>query len=308
MHRKPVCDRGPHPLLGRGEKTERKFNRKKMEIIVQPKELAAGKLTDAHVAQAVKAISVDGYVVLENVVSHEHLDILRERMDADSQTLINAKKWGGAGKLIGHLQQGPPPFAPYIFTDIVANPYVVQVTKELLGPWLYNNFYNGNTNCPGSTTQPLHRDGAHLWPDQEVAHPTAEVVVNISPQDTIEENGSVELWPGSHLQVGGGGVDEEQEEARRKIAPPIRGNAKKGSAIIRDMRLWHRGVPNPSEAPRHMIAMIHRVSWLKSDRRLKYKTGCEVAFENSDLDHNAEFIDFAEKKIDDYDYLFNPRF
>jgi ectoine hydroxylase-related dioxygenase (phytanoyl-CoA dioxygenase family) len=182
------------------------------------------------------------------------------------------------------------------------------VTKELLGPGLYNNFYNGNTNSPGSTIQPLHRDGAHLWDDQEVAHPTTEVVVNISPQDTTEENGSVEIWPGSHLQVSGGGVDEEQEEARRKIAPPIRGNAKKGSAIIRDMRLWHRGVPNPSDKPRHMIALIYRASWLKSNRRLKYKTGCEAAFENSDLDHNAEFLDFAKKKIDDYDYLFNPRF
>ena len=279
-----------------------------MEITVQPKELALGQLTDAHVEQAVKAIRVDGYVVLENVIDPEHLDILHERMDADSQILINADKWGGAGRLKGHLQQGPPPFAPYIFKDIVANPCIVQVTKALLGPGLYNNFYNGNTNSPDSTTQPLHRDGVHLWSDQEVAHPTAEVVVNISPQDTCEENGSVELWPGSHLDVSGKRIDEEDEEKRREICPPIRGNAKKGSTLIRDMRLWHRGVPNLSDKPRHMIAMIHRASWLKSNRQLKYQTGCEDAFENSDLDHNAEFIDFVEKKIDDYDYLFNPRF
>ena len=274
-----------------------------MEITVQSEELASEKLSEAHVTQAVKAIRVDGYVILENVINHEHLDILRERMDADSQILIKAGKWGGAGQLKGHLQQGPPPFAPYIFRDIVANPYVIQVTKALLGPGLYNNFYNGNTNCPGSTTQPLHRDGAHLWPDQEVAHPTAEVVVNISPQDTMEENGSVELWPGSHLDVSGRQIDEAHEEARRKIAPPIRGTAKKGSALIRDLRLWHRGVPNPSDEPRHMIAMIHRVRWLRSTRRLKYRTGCEAAFENSELDPNAEFID---DEMDDY--LFNPKF
>ncbi|MXZ00408.1 phytanoyl-CoA dioxygenase family protein [Candidatus Poribacteria bacterium] len=279
-----------------------------MVITVQPRELASEKLTDAHVDEAVRAIRVNGYVVLENIINHEHLDILRERMDADSQILIKAEKWGGAGGLKGHLQQGPPPYAPYIFRDIVANPYVVQVTKALLGPGLYNNFYNGNTNCPGSTTQPLHRDGDHLWSVQEVAHPTAEVVVNISPQDTSKENGSVEIWPGSNLDIGERRISEEREAERRKIAPPVRGNAKKGSALIRDMRLWHRGVPNPSDEPRHMIAMIHRVSWLKTNRRLKYKTGCEVAFENSDLDHNAEFIDFAAEKIDAYDYLFNPRF
>ena len=44
-----------------------------MDITVQPEELAAGKLTEAHVEQALKAIRVDGYVVLENVISHEHL-------------------------------------------------------------------------------------------------------------------------------------------------------------------------------------------------------------------------------------------
>ena len=279
-----------------------------MVITVQPQELASEKLTDVHVDQAVQAIHVYGYVVLEDIINHEHLDILRERMDADSQILIKAEKWGGAGGLKGHLQQGPPPFAPYIFRDIVANPYVIQVTKALLGPGLYNNFYNGNTNCPGSTRQPLHRDGDHLWADQKMAHPAAQVVVNISPQDTSEENGSVELWPGSHLDVSGRRIDAEYEEQRLIIAPPVRGNAKKGSALIRDIRLWHRGVPNLSDEPRHMIAMIHRVSWLKSNRKLKYHTGCEAAFENSDLDPNAEFIDFAAKKIDDYDYLFNPRF
>ncbi len=279
-----------------------------MVITVQPQELASEKLTDAHVERAVQALRIDGYVVLENIINHDHLDILRERMDADAQILINAEKWGGAGHLKGHLQQGPPPFAPYIFSDIVANPYVIQITKALLGPGLYNGFYNGNTNCPGSGTQPLHRDADHLWADQEVAHPTAEVVVNISPQDTSEENGSVELWPGSHLDIGERRINEAREEERRKISPPIRGNAKKGSALIRDMRLWHRGVPNTSNKPRHMIAMIHRIHWLRSRRRLKYQTGCEAAFENSDLDHNAEFIDFTKEKIDDYHYLFNPRF
>ena len=274
-----------------------------MVITVKPKELSVGKLTDIHVKQAVEAILVHGYVILENIVKHQNLDILRERMDSDSQKLISVEKWGGAGMLKGHLQQGPPPYAPYIFKDIVANPYVIQVTKELLGEGVYNNFYNGNTNCPGSDTQPLHRDGDHLWQKQEVAHPTAAVVVNISPQDTTEDNGSVELWPGSHLDVSGRQIDNDFEAERREISPPTRGNARKGSVLIRDLRLWHRGVPNMSDEPRHMIAMIHCIRWLRSRRRLKYQIGCEKAFENSELDHNADFVD---ENLDDY--LFNPKF
>src|SRR5579871_1507190 len=152
-----------------------------MTITIAPKELAAGEISRAHLDQAIQALRGEGYVVLENVVSPAHLDVLREKMDEDSRKLIAAKKWGGAGRLPGHLQQGPPPFAPYVFPDIVANPFVIQVTRALLGEGVYNSFYNGNTNCPGSGTQPLHRDGSHLWPGLEVAHPAASVVVNISP-------------------------------------------------------------------------------------------------------------------------------
>jgi ectoine hydroxylase-related dioxygenase (phytanoyl-CoA dioxygenase family) len=274
-----------------------------MRISVTPEELKAGKISPARVSQAVEAIRVDGYVVLEDVVSHAHLDILRERMDEDSRKLIDAEKWGGAGQIKGHLQQGPPPFAPYIFADIVANPFVVQVTRELLGEGLYNSFYNGNTNSPGSGTQPLHRDSGHLWPAQKVAHPTASVVVNISPMDVTEENGAVELWPGTHLELtpATGRVDEETEAVRRRVTPPIRGCAKKGSALIRDIRLWHRGVPNPSDQPRHMIAMIHNIRWLQRGKPLKFGKGCEAAFAGSDLDPNAEFTG------EPIDYLFRPR-
>jgi ectoine hydroxylase-related dioxygenase (phytanoyl-CoA dioxygenase family) len=270
-----------------------------MTITVGREESAAGKISTTHLQQAVDALRTEGYVVLENVVSHEHLDRLRERMDEDSEKLIAAKKWGGAGQLPGHLQQGPPPFAPFVFSDIVANPFIIQVTRELLGEGLYNSFYNGNTNCPGSGTQPLHGDSRNLWPNMEVAHPAASVVINISPMDVSEENGSVELWPGSHLETRVyGRIDEAAEAARRKIAPPVRGNAKKGSALIRDMRLWHRGVPNRSDQPRHMIAMIHNVRWLQRSKPLRFNKGCEAAFANGELDHHAEFTD------ETLDYLF----
>jgi ectoine hydroxylase-related dioxygenase (phytanoyl-CoA dioxygenase family) len=150
--------------------------------------------------------------------------------------------------------------------------------------------------------QPLHRDSNHLWPKQTVAHPTASVVVNISPMDVSEANGAVELWPGTHLEITAPGpIDAATEAARRVAVPPVRGCAKKGSALIRDIRLWHRGVPNPSDQRRHMIAMIHNVRWLQRGKPLRYVKGCEAAFEGSDLDPNAEFVD------EPFDYLFRWR-
>lgn len=272
--------------------TEKKGS-KPVVISLTKKETESRRMSPRRLKQAVEAIRRDGYVVIENAVPHEPLDMLREKMDQDSRVLIDREQWGGAGQLKGHLQQGPPPFAPFVFREIVANPFVIQVNTTLLGEGIFNNFYNGNTNCPGSGTQPLHRDGPHLWPGHEPPHPTACVAVNISPHDVTAENGAVELWPGTHLHpFPENAIDEETEEAQRKVSPPVSGCAKKGSVLIRDMRLWHRGVPNRSDRPRHMIASVHCISWYRNRGPLMFNTGCEKAFpDDCGLNHNAEFIE-----------------
>jgi hypothetical protein len=261
-----------------------------MEITITPTERSQEQLTDEHLTQAVKAVRELGYVILADVINHDHLDLIRERMTADSHKLIAADKWGGAGSIKGHLQQGPPPFAPYIFRDIVANPFAIQVSHALLGDGLYNRFYNGNANTPGSGTQPLHADAPHLWPNMAVAHPVSSLVVNVTLVDATEENGSTEIWPGTHLLlITGQHISEDMEARRREVVPPVRANARKGSLVIRDMRLWHRGVPNQSNEIRHMIAMIHNIGWLQRPFKILYNTGCEAAFPPGPLDHNAEF-------------------
>ena len=271
-----------------------------MQITVTAEELRQEEMSAAHLAQAVQALQTEGFVILVDVVNHDHLDSLRERMTADSQKLISAEKWGGAGRIAGHLQQGPPPFAPYVFRDIVANPFAIQVTKAVLGEGLYNRFYNGNANCPGSGVQPLHADGPHLWPAMATAHPTSTLIVNVTLIDVTEENGSTEIWPGTHLiPMNEQRVSAEVEASRREITPPVRANTKKGSLLIRDNRLWHRGVPNHSNIVRHMIAMIHNIRWLQRPATLLFNSGCEEAFPAGDLDHNVAFTDQP------LDYLFS---
>ena len=263
-----------------------------MKIALSKQERSAEALSSANLNRAASAMRNDGYVVLEDIVAHAHLDQLRERMDRDSQQLVAAEQWSGAGGLPGHLMLGAPPFAPFVFRDIVANPFVIQLSQALLGDSFFNGLYSGNTNCPGNATQPLHRDADHLWPDLAVAHPVASLVVNIVPQDASDENGSTELWPGTHLDPSFGSViDAETEAARRAVAGPIRGDARKGSVLIRDIRLWHRGMPNQSDRPRHMIAMIHNIGWLARRGPLTFGRGCESAFTDSTLDHNVVFSD-----------------
>ena len=86
-----------------------------MEITISPEELANGEMSQTHLDQAVRAIREDGYVLLSDIISHAHLDLLREKMDEDLRTLMTASVLP-VNFVKQHLQQDPPPFAPLCFS------------------------------------------------------------------------------------------------------------------------------------------------------------------------------------------------
>ena len=266
-----------------------------------PAERGAGGLSGAHLAQALAAMRRDGILILQQVIDHAPLDSLKARMDRDSLELLAfCDSRGGNPRDRGHLQQGPPPFAPYVFSDYVANPMVADVLDAILGSGAYCEFYNGNTNCPGSTYQQLHLDAVHESSSATDAAPTSAVVVNVVPQDVDEHNGAVELWPGTHRIVAPTPVPEGSIESRRAEVPPIRGVFRKGDVLLRDSRLWHRGVPNPSNDYRHMLAMVFVGSNKPRGRPLLFSRDCEALLATAPLPFHATFTDQP------IDYLLGP--
>jgi len=266
-----------------------------MELNISSEELRSETLSDSHLEQACESVRSYGFVVLNDVVDHAHLDVIRERMEADLKEIMNLPVvphnfvWG-------NVQQDPPPFKEYVFRDVVANPWVAQITRALLGEGVFNDRFTGNTNLPGSFLQPVHTDSGQLWLGLDTAHPPVKLVINIAMDDAMEENGSIELWPGSHMDttlVSGGNlkVSEDMLEKRREIAPPVRGNTNKGSILIRDMRLWHRGMPNVSDKTRFMTAMIHSCRWFRRRTQVKFEIGCEDAFKNDNLESHVVFVE-----------------
>ena len=266
-----------------------------MEIDLTEEERKSETLSDTHLEQALEAIRTDGFVVLNDVVAHAHLDVMRERMVEDLQKILKLPLvphnfvWG-------NVQQDPPPYKECVFRDVVVNPWAAQVSRALLGEGVFNDYYSGNSNMPGSLLQPAHTDFGQLWAGLEVAHPPVRLAVNIAMDDALEENGSIELWPGSHMDttLASGGdlkVPEDVLEKRREIAPPVRGNTKKGSILIRDLRLWHRGMPNVSKETRFMIAMIHNCAWFRRKYQPQFEVGCEEVFESEGLGWHVGFVD-----------------
>jgi hypothetical protein len=275
-------------------------------IDISEDDRATGRLSAEDRRTAVNALRADGFVVLNDVVQPDHLDTLHERLVSDLDAL-KARTDTPYNWNAGNLQQDPPPFPPYLFEDVLLNPFVISVTSAVLGPRIKNVMYGGNTALPGDQRQPVHVDVGHLWPLEvlEGPHPAAQLVVNVPTVDVSPQNGATELWPGTHRELGVGSGDDIKispaaVEARRAISLPIQPTFRRGSILIRDIRLWHAGMPNRTLAPRPMIAMVHACDWLDTGNPLVFPTGTESFFDHPVLTTAARFTN------DPIDYVGAP--
>lgn len=263
-----------------------------------------GKLSAEALDTAVLAMKEDGVVVLKDAVHPDHIAILRDKMFEDLDRFMNRKNapfnWNR-----GNVQQDPPPVEPYLFHDVLMNDAAIAVTHAILGDGVYNAFYSGNTAVRSESRQPVHADNGQLWPHLEHPHPPVSIVVNVATVDFSPENGSTEIWPGTHtdptvtMQKGDIEVPLDHLEARRAVRPPLQPIASAGSLILRDIRLWHAGMPNRTDTPRPMIAMIHSVNWWPSGP-LKFPATAKSFFEHPILHTRADFVE------GDIDYISAP--
>jgi ectoine hydroxylase-related dioxygenase (phytanoyl-CoA dioxygenase family) len=275
-----------------------------VSIPVTDAERAENKLTPEHRAQAIQAVHDAGAVVLENVVSQNSIHVLREKMFADLQAFM-ARPDAPYNFNTGNVQQDPPPFPPYLFQDVLLNDLVIDVTEGVLGKGLTNSFYSGNTAVKSEQRQPVHADTGQLWSGMEHASPAYCLVVNVPVVDMSATNGSTEIWLGTHKDTTVSIHDDIKVtsaalEKWRAVTGPIQPSVKAGDVIIRDIRLWHAGMPNTTDTPRPMIAMIHSAGWYGYAGKLKFPKGTEEFFQHPRLRTLIEFVD------GDIDYIAAP--
>jgi ectoine hydroxylase-related dioxygenase (phytanoyl-CoA dioxygenase family) len=162
-----------------------------------------------------------------------------------------------------------------MYRDIWANGPAVAVISALMGPSPRVTYVNGNTSLGAFNGV---RQGVHADVTFNHAQLPFGVVTNYYLVDASPANGSTELWVGSHrdttwadhknygsaeFKEGEIGIRDECLEARRQWAPPIQPTVERGSVILRDLRLWHAGLPNPSSSHRVMLAFVHTPWWYR---------------------------------------------
>jgi ectoine hydroxylase-related dioxygenase (phytanoyl-CoA dioxygenase family) len=221
-------------------------------------ELQAQVMSEENLRIAVRTLKECGFVVLEDVVSRDWIDRTRRQCDETLQRYmraVSAEKRAAMERT--HTAMFPPACAPFMDAVAIENPFAVQVTEAAIGADFFCTFYNTNTQWPHSGMQHVHRDFDHLFPGHPIALPIIQVIVNIPLIDFTLENGATEVWPGTHLIVDELPNDGEALEERARCLPSVRTTVSAGSIILRDMRTWHRGMPNQTDEIRTMLAMIY---------------------------------------------------
>lgn len=214
-----------------------------------------------------------GFVVLRGAVPLEVVDELRARFTtifADCTASLHKKH--GTDPITGdatgttfwerrsRFRIFPRLEAPFASRYVLANPFAMPILRESLGTDIYCKSVASDTCVSGAIRQAPHRD-LDFYDGESPFGAT----VNIPIMHCGLHNGPLEVWPGgSHLWHGRkffkyGVLPFTQDavnveaEAFMEHLPSHKVDLHPGDLLIRDPGMWHRGNPNPTDAPRTML-------------------------------------------------------
>ncbi|KZO92925.1 hypothetical protein CALVIDRAFT_519721 [Calocera viscosa TUFC12733] len=269
-------------------------------------ERSTGKLSEANLKRALEIMHEDGLLMIEDAVEHEHLDKLNERMTSDAFAL-----WEGGFRKgpqeTGNIQIDPPVESGLFFEDVFLNRLAVCVTSAYLGGKPRMTFNSGNAAMHGTASQDIHSDFGNFG---KVPSRPFAVVINTGLVPMSPANGSTELWLGTHVlprstpetdaQIvispeAHNKIQRSAMERRKSDVPgkgPFQPIVPKGALMIRDLRLWHGGKPNPTDVPRIMVAQIHFAPGYRNPMRLQMPRELRGVVEaREDIDVAVDWVD-----------------
>jgi ectoine hydroxylase-related dioxygenase (phytanoyl-CoA dioxygenase family) len=227
-------------------------------------ELSSGKLNPETLERACNQVMLNGFVVLQNAVSTELIDKIYEDWIALTHDLLEndpSKTDVGSSEFRKNRIRMDIPFrAPYIDSKLVANPFALPIIERILGEDCRVFYYSADAPMPGSDYQVVHADYRPFFPESDIVLPTAGLVVNFPLIEVTESNGPMDVWPSTHLMPEKAYSGSRVRDAAGAL-PPTSMLTPKGSLLIRDVRMWHRGTPNRSNQIRPNLGLIYGRSW-----------------------------------------------
>jgi hypothetical protein len=221
------------------------------------------EVTEAQLASWLFEFKLNGIIILRNFLPVDLIDAMNEQfrnflsleveMDEKGTPLSGRGDNRYAVNVGGLVQQlGGPLNDP----RARKNPVIEMLVGRIMGPWRYSNLIV-ETPCPGSDFMTWHgdmvRDDAAL---QALPKRTLSMKLQIPLVDVTEENGPIEIIPGSHRMhyiEGNAAVTGLANLFSARLL------MKRGDCFLRDGDLIHRGTPNRSNAPRPLYSQTYKL-------------------------------------------------
>ena len=211
----------------------------------------ASAYTVANPATAIAAFRRDGFAVLSDVLTADEADELYEIVKKKADEVVQRHD---DGTYTTDMMHGP---VRYSYDEYGHNPeweylgHNERVLPILRGVWEGHDFRavaaGGDFVLPGGEMQPLHNDLAWKGAGEKVPR---VVSVNYYVRDVLPTSGPIRIVPGSAR------FPVPPHRVIRRFEPEWMTKStitgRQGYAVIRDLRVWHGGTSNTSDAPRYM--------------------------------------------------------
>jgi ectoine hydroxylase-related dioxygenase (phytanoyl-CoA dioxygenase family) len=201
-------------------------------------------------------IRINGYTIIPDLLPRPKITELR---DAFLRQLYELAEREPFNRGVNRYQMYLPFVPPFADPEVYENERVMEVVEAVFGGPSICPYFASDTPLPGADYQRVHSDTQILFPENRLSLPAYGLVLNIPLADVTEENGPMEIWPGgTHLWAGDGDMQALAEEMES-----VRVTMPAGSVLLRDLRMWHRGTPNPSDQARPNMALVYTRPWYR---------------------------------------------
>mgnify|MGYP006278117205 CR=1 FL=1 len=215
-----------------------------------------------NVDRAVEIFLRDGFVPISGALSDDQLKFIQSGAyrvveEQQRETAFDDANRGYARYSYGQQIQNPE------WQMLVDLPKTLPILDAIFGSQEYiSSGGGGDYSHPGAEIQFLHSDMKDMLNDplgQVTVFdlPSPFVVINFLMTDFNEKNGATRFVPGTHrTRVRPPKIEDEPDHWKKSII-----EAPAGTAIIRDVRCWHGGTANNSDAPRIMTSAGYYAPW-----------------------------------------------
>jgi len=181
-----------------------------------------------------------GYLIFRDIVPKAELSKLKARIFDEFETAKRSGQFfSGGGQYSGHLNCFPGAESRFALAALEERGVVALLSQIYDKPTPLR--VSCNFNLPNSVAQHYHMDGVFV---------EDFLIANVAVVDTDLVNGAIDVLPGTHQRF----YEFWRYALQRRYRLTTRLPLSQGDVLVRSSRLWHRGMPNLSQAARPMLA------------------------------------------------------